>query len=76
MAKTKSSIRGKQEKKIVVVKEYTRKDGVKVGPHRRSTPNLKVWLHRLPQSFSEAEGVLLFNKKVSLVMVRKHMQCQ
>lgn len=39
MAKTKSSIRGKQNKKIVVVKKYTRKDGTKVGPYRRSTPN-------------------------------------
>ncbi len=39
MGKTKSSVRGKQHKKIVVVKSYTRKDGVKVGGHRRSTPN-------------------------------------
>ena len=39
MAKTKSSIRGKQNKKIVVVKSYTRSDGVKVREHRRSTPN-------------------------------------
>lgn len=39
MAKTKSSVRGKQNKKIVVVKPYTRGDGVKVGGHRRSTPN-------------------------------------
>lgn len=39
MAKTKSSIRGKQNKKIVVVKPYKRSDGVKVGGHRRSTPN-------------------------------------
>ena len=38
MAKTKSSVRGKQEKKIVVVKEYTKKNGTKVGEHRRSTP--------------------------------------
>lgn len=39
MAKTKSSVRGTQHKKIVVVKSYTRKDGVRVGGHRRSTPN-------------------------------------
>lgn len=39
MAKTKSSIRGKQSKKIVVVKAYTKRNGVKVCGHRRSTPN-------------------------------------
>ena len=39
MAKTKSSIRGTQTKKIVVVKPYTKKDGTKVDGHRRSTPN-------------------------------------
>lgn len=39
MAKTKSSVRGKQQKKIVVVKPYTKKDGTKVPEHRRSTPN-------------------------------------
>lgn len=39
MAKTKKSIRGKQQKKIVVVKPYTRSDGIRVGGHRRSTPN-------------------------------------
>ena len=39
MAKTKSSVRGKQNKKIVVVKPYVRSDGTKVGGHRRSTPN-------------------------------------
>ena len=39
MAKTKSSVRGTQNKKIVVVKPYTRKDGTKVNEHRRSTPN-------------------------------------
>lgn len=38
MAKTKSSVRGVQNKKIVVVKPYTRKDGVRVPEHRRSTP--------------------------------------
>lgn len=37
MAKT--SVRGTQNKKIVVVKSYTRSDGVKVREHRRSTPN-------------------------------------
>lgn len=39
MAKTKSSIRGTQHKKIVPVKSYVKKDGTKVGGHRRSTPN-------------------------------------
>ena len=39
MAKTKSSVRGTQQKKIVVVKPYTRSDGVRVREHRRSTPN-------------------------------------
>ena len=39
MAKTKSSVRGKQEKKIVVVKPYKKKDGTAVKEHRRSTPN-------------------------------------
>jgi hypothetical protein len=38
MGKTKSSVRGKQEKKIVPVKGYTKKDGTKVPGHRRSTP--------------------------------------
>lgn len=42
MAKTKSSVRGVQNKKIVVVHSYTKKNGTKVGEHRRSTPNLKV----------------------------------
>lgn len=39
MAKTKNSIRGKQDKKIVPVQPYTKKDGTKVEGHRRSTPN-------------------------------------
>lgn len=39
MAKTKTSVRGVQAKKIVVVKGYTTKDGKKVKEHRRSTPN-------------------------------------
>jgi len=39
MAKTKTSTRWKQQKKIVPVKPYKRKDGVKVSWHRRSTPN-------------------------------------
>lgn len=39
MAKTKSSVRGVQQKKIVVVKGYSRKDGTRVPEHRRSTPN-------------------------------------
>ncbi len=39
MAKTKSSIRGKQNKKIVPVKSYVKKDGTHVNSHRRSTPN-------------------------------------
>lgn len=39
MAKTKSSTRGVQNKKIVVVKPYKKSDGTKVSGHRRSTPN-------------------------------------
>lgn len=39
MAKTKSSVRGTQHKKIVVVNNYSKKDGTKVKGHRRSTPN-------------------------------------
>lgn len=39
MAKTKSSTRGVQQKKIVVVSGYKKADGTKVRPHRRSTPN-------------------------------------
>jgi len=38
MAKTKTSIRWVQQKKIVVVKSYKR-DGETVKGHRRSTPN-------------------------------------
>lgn len=39
MAKTKSSVRGTQNKKIVVVTSYKKKDGTRVNGHRRSTPN-------------------------------------
>ena len=39
MARTKSSVRGTQQKKIVTVKSYTKKNGEKVREHRRSTPN-------------------------------------
>lgn len=39
MAKTKNSVRGVQQKKIVVVKSYTKEDGTRVKEHRRSTPN-------------------------------------
>lgn len=39
MAKTKSSTRGVQNKKIVVVKGYEKADGTRVKEHRRSTPN-------------------------------------
>lgn len=39
MAKTKNSKRGVQQKKIVVVKGYKKKDGTRVPEHRRSTPN-------------------------------------
>ncbi len=39
MAKTKSSVRGVQNKKIVVVKSYKRGNGTKVNEYRRSTPN-------------------------------------
>lgn len=38
MAKTTSSVRGVQQKKIVVVQAYKKSDGTKVKPHRRSTP--------------------------------------
>ncbi len=38
MAKTKTSIRGKQAKKIVPVHSYTKATGVHVRAHRRSTP--------------------------------------
>ena len=38
MAKTASSVRGKQHKKIVPVKSYKKADGTKVPGHRRSTP--------------------------------------
>lgn len=39
MAKTKSSVHGKQNKKIVTVHGYKRSDGKRVGSYRRSTPN-------------------------------------
>ena len=39
MAKTKSSTRGVQQKKIVPVKPYKKADGTKVSGYRRSTPN-------------------------------------
>lgn len=39
MAKTQSSTKGIQQKKIVVVSSYTKSDGTKVKAHRRSTPN-------------------------------------
>ncbi len=39
MAKTKSSVRGNQHKKIVVVKPYRKSNGERVRGHRRSTPN-------------------------------------
>lgn len=39
MAKTKTSVKGKPQKKIVPVKPYTKSDGTKVSGHRRSTPN-------------------------------------
>lgn len=39
MAKTKTSSRGLQHKKIVTVNGYTKKDGTRVKSHRRSTPN-------------------------------------
>jgi len=38
MAKTKTSVSGVQEQKIVPVKGY-RRNGKRVKPHRRSTPN-------------------------------------
>jgi ribosomal protein L21 len=39
VAKTKTSVRGKQDKKIVVVKPHKKDDGTKVKGHRRSTPS-------------------------------------
>ena len=39
MAKTKSSNSGKQQKKIVPVGGYTKKDGIKIKRPPRSTPN-------------------------------------
>lgn len=39
MAKTKTSVHGTQQKKIVTVNGYKKADGTKVKPHRRSTPN-------------------------------------
>lgn len=39
MAKTNTSVRGTQNKKIVVVNGYRKSDGTKVKNHRRSTPN-------------------------------------
>ena len=39
MAKTKTSVYATQHKKIVVVNGYTKSNGEKVRPHRRSTPN-------------------------------------
>lgn len=39
MAKTQTSVRGVQHKKIVVVREHKRSDGTVVRAHRRSTPN-------------------------------------
>ncbi len=39
MAKTKTSTRGTQQKKIVPVKPYKKADGTTVKGHRRSTPN-------------------------------------
>lgn len=39
MAKTKSSVRGKPQKKIVPVKSYKKSDGTRVKAYRRSTPN-------------------------------------
>lgn len=48
MAKTKTSVSGKQNKKIVVVKGHTKSDGTKVKPHRRSTP--RWWYQSLKLS--------------------------
>lgn len=39
MAKTQTSVRGVQQKKIVCVKPYKKADGTRVAGHRRSTPN-------------------------------------
>lgn len=39
MAKTKTSVHGKPNKKIVTVNAYTKANGTRVNQHRRSTPN-------------------------------------
>lgn len=39
MAKTQKSVRGVQNKKIVPVRGYRKKDGTRVSKYRRSTPN-------------------------------------
>ena len=41
MAKTKTSVHGKQHKKYVTVEPYTRQDGTKVGRYDRSVPKPK-----------------------------------
>ena len=46
MAKTKSSVRGTQNKKIVVVKPYKRSDGTKVGGHRHQIKILLLKIRR------------------------------
>ena len=48
MAKTKSSVRGTQNKKIVVVKPYVKSNGTRVSGHRRSTPNQVEGSQRRP----------------------------
>lgn len=39
MAKTRTNIRGRQQKKIVPVKGYTKSNGKRIHGYRRSTPN-------------------------------------
>jgi len=42
MAKTKTSVHGKQHKKYVTVEPYIKKDSTKVGPYDRSVPKAKT----------------------------------
>lgn len=66
MAKTKSSVRGVQNKKIVTVKGYTRKDGTHVGAHRRSTPNQSKSRIDSP-GFFRYPGVLLSGAEYCII---------
>ena len=47
MAKTKTSVHGKQHKKYVTVEPYTKKDGTKVHRYDRSVPKAKAQPRKL-----------------------------